>query len=70
MLFKTNGTALGGESWILANVDGRYEIQRRDETCAESYSDKDALVLVATLAVQGDRDALTALELVNFQEHA
>lgn len=59
--------ALGGESWLLASVDGRYEIQRRDATCCDSYSDKDALELVVTLAAGGDHDAWTALQLVNFQ---
>ena len=65
--------ALMGYSWILADVDGRYEIQRRDEHCHSTYTDTDALILVADLAAHSHEsteaaDALEALKLVNFQQ--
>jgi hypothetical protein len=58
---------LHGESWLLASVDGRYEIQRIDETCHDSYSDADALAACITQASDGDIAAVKALLAVNFQ---
>lgn len=63
-----NHGRLIGESWLLADVDGRLEIQRRDEVCHASYSDRDALMCAVFAAADGDSDAIKALILVNFQK--
>lgn len=47
----------------LFNCEGRWEIQRDDESSPDSYSDCDALAAIIAAATSGNRDAIHALYL-------